>query len=100
MDVGLAALKKALLRARMNVYDPVTIALLSCLQNVQDVFGTWEWHDRLGSIAREFGLSAERLRSAGVTAARRGKIRRCKSKTAMWLLSKLTPPFGVCKKRA
>ncbi|MBB5417207.1 hypothetical protein F0160_12745 [Paraburkholderia sp. JPY303] len=64
MDVGVAALKKALLRARINVYDPATIALLSCLQNVHDVFGTWEWHDRLGSIAREFGLSAERLKTA------------------------------------
>jgi hypothetical protein len=64
MDVGVAALKKALLRARINVYDPVTIALLSCLQNVHDVFGTWEWRDRLGSIAREFGLSTERLRCA------------------------------------
>jgi hypothetical protein len=64
MDVGVAALKKALLRARINVYDPVTIALLSCLQNVHDVFGTWEWHDRLDSIAHEFGLSAELLRSA------------------------------------
>src|ERR1700761_8390142 len=37
MDVGVAVLKKALLRARINVYDPVTISLLSCLQNVHDV---------------------------------------------------------------
>ena len=64
MDAGISALKKALLRARLNVYDPATIALLSCLQNVHDVFGTWEWHERLSSIARQFGLSAERLKSA------------------------------------
>ena len=64
MDVGVFALKKALLRARINVYDPATIDLLSCLQNVHDVFGTWEWRERLGSIARKFRLSAERLKSA------------------------------------
>jgi hypothetical protein len=64
MDVGVSALKKALLRARINVYDPATVDLLSCLQNVHDVFGTWEWRERLGSIARQFGLSAERLKSA------------------------------------
>ena len=64
MDVGVAALKKALLRARINVYDQATVELLSCLQNVHDVFGTWEWSERLDSIARQFGLSAERLKSA------------------------------------
>jgi hypothetical protein len=64
MDVGISALKKALLRARINVYDPTTVDLLSCLQNVHDVFGTWEWRERLGSIARQFGLSADRLKSA------------------------------------
>jgi hypothetical protein len=64
MDVGISALKKALLRARINVYDQATIDLLSCLQNVHDVFGTWEWRERLGSIARQFDLSSERLRSA------------------------------------
>ncbi|MCC8393244.1 hypothetical protein LJ656_11635 [Paraburkholderia sp. MMS20-SJTR3] len=64
MDVGVAALKKALLRSRVNVYDRATIDLLSCLQNVHDVFGTWEWRERLGSIAKEFNLSAERLKSA------------------------------------
>src|ERR1700758_523152 len=62
MDAGVSALRKALLRARLNVYDPATITLLSCLQNVHDVFGTWEWHERLSSIARQFGLSAERLK--------------------------------------
>jgi hypothetical protein len=46
------------------VYDPATVDLLSCLQNVHDVFGTWEWLERLGSIARQFGLSADRLKSA------------------------------------
>lgn len=64
MDVGVSVLKKALLRARINVYDQATVDLLSCLQNVHDVFGTWEWRERLGSISRQFGLSAERLKSA------------------------------------
>jgi hypothetical protein len=64
MDVGVAALKRALLRSRINVYDPTTVELLSCLQNVHDVFGKWEWRDRFGSIARQFGLSADRLKSA------------------------------------
>ena len=64
MDAGVAALKKALLRAHINVYDPTTIALLSCLQNVHDVFGTWEWQERLISIARQFGLNTERVTSA------------------------------------
>ncbi|MGF6769742.1 hypothetical protein P3T18_002212 [Paraburkholderia sp. GAS199] len=64
MDVGVSALKRALLRSRINVYDAATITLLSCLQNVHDVFGTWEWHERLSSIAAQFNLSAERLKSA------------------------------------
>jgi hypothetical protein len=46
-----AALKKAPLRVRINVYDLITIELLSCLQNVQDAFGGWEWQDRLNAIA-------------------------------------------------
>jgi hypothetical protein len=58
MDVGVAALKAALVKARVNVANLETVALLSALQNVHDIFGTWEWHDRLRSIAREFGLSA------------------------------------------
>jgi hypothetical protein len=64
MDVGTSALKKALLRAHINVYDAAIIDLLSCLQNVHDVFSTWEWRERLGSIARQFDLSADRLKSA------------------------------------
>ncbi|SIT49124.1 conserved hypothetical protein [Paraburkholderia piptadeniae] len=64
MDVGVAALRKALLRAHINVYDPATIELLSCLQNVHDVFGKWEWRERLQSIARHFGLSACQLKAA------------------------------------
>jgi hypothetical protein len=64
MDVGIAALKKALLRARINIYDATTVELLSCLQNVHDAFGTWEWQERLSSIARQFSLSAERVKSA------------------------------------
>jgi hypothetical protein len=61
MDAGVAALKKALLRSRVNIYDPATVSLLSCLQNVHDAFGTWEWRERLLSIARQFGLSPSRL---------------------------------------
>jgi hypothetical protein len=64
MDVGVAALKRALLRSRINVYDQTTVELLSCLQNVHDVFGKWEWRDRFTSIARQFGLSVDRLKSA------------------------------------
>lgn len=64
MDVGIVALRKALLRAKLNVYDERTVDLLSCLQNVHDAFGVWEWHDRLLSIAREFSLDGERLRLA------------------------------------
>jgi hypothetical protein len=62
MDAGVAALKKALLRAHVNIFDTTTINLLSCLQNVHDAFGTWEWAERLGSIARQFGLSAEHIK--------------------------------------
>jgi hypothetical protein len=47
MDVGIAALRKALMRAQINVCDERTVALLSCLQNVHDAFGVWERHDRL-----------------------------------------------------
>ena len=63
MDIGVAALKRALLRSRINVSDPMTVELLSCLQNVHDVFCTWEWGERLASIARQFGLSVEFLRA-------------------------------------
>ncbi|MGI4812031.1 MAG: hypothetical protein ACRYG5_15880 [Janthinobacterium lividum] len=64
MDAGVSALRRALLRARVNAYDVETINLLSCLQNVHDVFGTWEWHDRLASIARQFKLNADRVKRA------------------------------------
>ncbi|MEA3085049.1 MAG: hypothetical protein QOC89_2746, partial [Paraburkholderia sp.] len=64
MDVGVAALRKALVRSRIDVYDQATVDLLSCLQNVHDVFGTWEWNERLNSIARQFGLSAQTLKNA------------------------------------
>jgi hypothetical protein len=46
------------------VFDPTTVELLSCLQNVHDVFGKWEWRERLASIARQFGLSADLLKTA------------------------------------
>ena len=29
-----------------------------------DVFGKWEWRERFASIARQFNLSADRLKSA------------------------------------
>lgn len=64
MDIGVAALKRALLRSRIDVSNPMTVELLSCLQNVHDVFGTWEWNERLASIARQFGLSTEALEAA------------------------------------
>ncbi|MBC8752312.1 MULTISPECIES: hypothetical protein [Paraburkholderia] len=64
MDIGVAALKRALLRSRIDVSDPMTVELLSCLQNVHDVFGTWEWSERLASIACQFALSAEFLNAA------------------------------------
>lgn len=47
----------------VNVYDPQMVSLLSCLQNVHDVFSVRESRDRLQSIARQFGLDAERVRN-------------------------------------
>ncbi len=64
MEVAIRALKGALLRSRINVYDRSTIELLNCLQNTHDVVGKWEWRDRLESIARQFGLCAELLEHA------------------------------------
>jgi hypothetical protein len=64
MEAGVVALRRALLRARVNVYSQETVQLLSCLQNVHDAFGIWEWNDRLRSIARQFGLSALKLQRA------------------------------------
>jgi hypothetical protein len=61
MDVGLGALKRALLHADIDVTDPETVDLLSCLQNVHDAFGEWEWANRLASIARQYSLSTERI---------------------------------------
>lgn len=65
MDAGIKALQKALLRARIDVHDECTVALLSCLQNVHDAFGTWEWTERLFSIARDFNLSTNNIRASG-----------------------------------
>jgi len=59
MDAGVAALCKALLNAGIDIYDKRTVALLVCLQNVHDIYGVWDWADRLLSIAREYGLSRE-----------------------------------------
>jgi hypothetical protein len=64
MDAGVAALRRALLRAKINVYDVRMVELLSCLQNVHDVFGVWEWEARLTSIAHQFNLNCERLQRA------------------------------------
>lgn len=57
MELGVPALRRALLHARIDVDDPCTVALLSCLQNVHDVFAVAEWCERLASIARQFGLA-------------------------------------------
>ena len=46
MDVEVAALRAALVKTRVDVGDARTVALLSALKNVHDIFGTWEWHDR------------------------------------------------------
>jgi hypothetical protein len=59
MDAGVVALRKALRRARIDVDDSRTVQLLSCLQNVHDAFGVWEWNDRLHSIAREFDIAPQ-----------------------------------------
>lgn len=64
MELGVAALRRALRRARIDVDDACTVALLSCLQNVHDVFGVWEWRDRLASIARQFDLTCVLLDKA------------------------------------
>ena len=45
--------------ARIDIDDSRTVRLLSCLQNVHDAFGVWEWNDRLRSIAREFGIATQ-----------------------------------------
>ena len=57
MDAGVIALRRALKKARIDVDDRDTVELLSKLQNAHDVFGTWEWKERLHSIAHQFGLS-------------------------------------------
>ena len=64
MDVGVTALKQALLRSQINVYNPSTIELLSDLQNVHDVLDKREWRDGLASVARGFGLCADLLEHA------------------------------------
>ena len=64
MNAGVIALKRALLRSQINVYNPTTIELLSYLQNVHDVFDKREWRDGLASVARQFGLCADRLEHA------------------------------------
>ena len=64
LDVGIAALGRALPRSRISVYDPSTVDLLCCLQNVHDLIGMWEWRDRLTLLARQFGLCADPLRQA------------------------------------
>ncbi len=64
LDAGIAALRSALLRARVNVYDERTVALLSELQDVRDLSGFREWPDRLRSIARDHGLDCGRALAA------------------------------------
>jgi hypothetical protein len=62
MEPGIAALRRALVRSRVNVNDQTTVDLLSCLQNVHDVFANWEWNRRLWQIAVQFGLSPDGLK--------------------------------------
>lgn len=64
LNQGVVALKRALLRARVNVYDPMTVELLASLQNLHDLFAKMEWPHRLMTIAREFGLKFELLQPA------------------------------------
>lgn len=59
MDAGIAALERALRNANVNIDEPGMPDFLSKLQNVHDIFGTWEWKERFGSIAREYGLKAD-----------------------------------------
>lgn len=64
MNLGIVALKRALLRSHVNVYNPATIELLGDLQNVHDVLDKRQWRDGLASIARQFGLCADLLEHA------------------------------------
>jgi hypothetical protein len=64
MRIGVTQLRRALLRARINVYDPLTIDLLGQLQRVHDVHGVWEWQARLVCVARHFKLNANLVETA------------------------------------
>jgi hypothetical protein len=58
MDPGIAALESALRKAKVNIDEEGMPDFLSKLQNVHDIFGTWEWKERFISIAKEYGLDA------------------------------------------
>jgi hypothetical protein len=58
MDPGIAALERALRNANVNIDEDGMPDFLSKLQNVHDIFGTWEWKERFNSIAKEYGLDA------------------------------------------
>lgn len=62
--VGLKQLRDGLLAAHVNVDDDRTIELLSVLQNVHDIFGTWEWEDRLSQVANQFGLQFNKIQQS------------------------------------
>ena len=64
LDADVAALRSALLRARVNVHDERAVSLLSELQDVHDLSGFREWPDRLRSIARDYGLDCGRALAA------------------------------------
>ncbi|WP_158939632.1 hypothetical protein [Burkholderia sp. S171] len=64
MDAGIIALKRGLLRAQINVYNPATIELLSDLQNVHDLLDKRERCVGLASVARKFGLCTDLLERA------------------------------------
>lgn len=56
MEEGVEDLRAVLLKAKINATDPVTVGLLSKLQNVHDIFGKWEFVSRLRQIADEYDL--------------------------------------------
>ena len=57
LRAGADALKRALMRAHIDIEDTLTVSLLTRLQTLHDAFGVWEWRRRLKSIASGFGLS-------------------------------------------
>jgi hypothetical protein len=59
MDAGINALELALRKVGVDIDEPGMPDFLSKLQNVHDIFGTWEWKDRFISIANEYDLNTD-----------------------------------------